>query len=87
MSLKEMNNEIKKQNQNELRELEQFYVEGKVDNMLATIQEKKEQLVEDMIKYAQKNEKPVKWDKDGKARAYEVKINPLVVSNYFFKPI
>ena len=87
MSLKENNLDIQKENQNELRELEQFYVEGKVDNMLATIQEKKEQLVEDMIKYAQKNEKPVKWDKDGDACAWEVKINPLVVSNYFFKPI
>lgn len=87
MSLKEMNNEIEKQNQNDIRELEQFYVEGKVDNMLATIQERKEELVQEMIEYAQKNEKPVKWTKDGDACAWEVKINPLVVSNYFFKPI
>ncbi len=87
MSLKEMNNEIEKQNQNEIRELEQFYAEGKVDNMLATIQERKEELVQEMIKYANEHLEAVKWDKDGCVLAREVKINPLVVSNYFFKPI
>ena len=86
-TIKENNLEIQKENQNQLRELEQFYVEGKIDNMLATIQDKKEELVNDMIKYAQKNEKPVKWTKDGDACAWEVKINPIVVTNYFFKPI
>lgn len=84
---KENNLEIQKNNQNELRELEQFYTQGKVDTMLTTIQERKEQLVDEMIEYAQKNEKPVKWTKDGDECAWEVKINPLVISNYFFKPI
>ena len=85
--VKEDNLEIQKTNQNNLRELEQFYVEGKVDNMLTTVQEKKEQLVEDMINYANEHLEAVKWDKDGCVLAREVQINPLVISNYFFKPI
>lgn len=85
--LKEENYEIQKQNQNELRELEQFYTEGKVDNMLANIQEKKDELVKDMIKYHDSHLKECKWDKDGNPLAWEVNINPLVINNYFFKPI
>lgn len=84
---KENNIEIQKENQNNLRELEQFYVEGKVENMLTTIQEKKEQLVQDMIDYAKKHEVECKWTKDGDPIDWKVEINPLVISNYFFKPI
>ena len=84
---KEANLEIKKENQNNLRELEQFYVEGKVDGMLEAIQQKKEELVNDMIIYAEKHNKPVKWDKEGDPIAWKVNVNPLIISNYFFKPI
>lgn len=84
---KENNLEIQKKNQNELRELEQFYTEGKVDTMLQTINEKKEKLVNEMIEYAKERTEPVKWDKDGIPLAYSVKINPLVINNYFFKSI
>jgi len=86
-SNKQKNYEIQKQNQNELRELEQFYVEDKVDTMLTTIQEKKEELVKEMIKYHDKHLKECKWNKDGEPIAWEVSINPLVINNYFFKPI
>ena len=85
--IKENNLEIQKENQNNLRELEQFYVEGKVDNMLTTIQQRKEELVTDMINYAQDHKEAVKWDKDGCPLAYAVQINPIVITNYFFKPI
>jgi len=85
--IKEENYEIQKKNQNDLRDLEQFYVEGKVDNMLATIQEKKDELVKDMIKYHDSHLKECKWDKDGKPVAWKVDISPLVINNYFFKPI
>lgn len=81
------NLEIQKKNQNELRELEQFYTIGKVDSMLQNIEEKKEELVKDMIKYAKEHTKPVKWDSDGKPINFEVKINPLVINNYYFKSI
>ena len=84
---KENNLEIQKNNQNELRNLEQFYTQGKVDTMLTTIKERKEQLVEDMIKYAKKHEVECKWTKDGDPIDWKVEINPLVISNYFFKPI
>lgn len=85
--IEENNLEIQKNNQNELRELEQFYTQGKVDTMLTTIQERKEQLVEDMKEYAKKHEVECKWTKDGDPIDWKVEINPLVISNYFFKPI
>ena len=84
---KHNNYEIQKQNQNDLRELEQFYVEGKVDSMLDTIKEKKEELVQDMIKYADEHKKPVKWNKDGIPIGEKIIVNPLIINNYFFKPI
>lgn len=84
---KEEISEIDIKNQNDVRDLEQFYVEGKVDNMLSTIQKKKEELVRDMISYADNHIQATKWDKEGDPIAYEVKINPLVINNYFFKPI
>lgn len=84
---KQTNLEIQKENQNELRELEQFYIEGKVDTMLETIQEKKEELVKEMIKYHDNHLKECKWDKEGAPIAWKVNINPLVINNYFFKPI
>ena len=84
---KQTNLEIQKENQNELRELEQFYVEGKVDTMLETIQEKKEELVKEMIKYHDNHLKECKWNKEGDPIAWKVNINPLVINNYFFKPI
>ena len=81
------NLEIQKDNQNRLRDLEQFYNEGKIDDLFANIETKKQELVEDMVKYANEHTEACKWDKDGKELAFEVKINPLVISNYFFKSI
>lgn len=85
--MKEKNLEIQKQNQNNLRELEQFYNEGKIDNLLENIQSKKEALVDDMTKYAKEHTKPTKWDRYGDVIEKDVVMNPLVVSNYFFKSI
>ena len=73
--------------QNQIRDLEQFYTEGKVDNMLAEVEKKKEELVSEMIHYADSHTKPCKWDKEGDPIAYNVDMNPLVINNYFFKPI
>lgn len=84
---KEKNIEIQKENQNNLRNLEQFYNEGKIDTLLADIETKKQELVEDMIKYANENKKECKWTKDGDPIDYMVEIKPLVISNYFFKSI
>ena len=85
--LKQSNLEIQKQNQNDLRELEQFYTENKIDNLFANIEGKKQELVQDMIKYAKEHEKPVKWNSDGYPIGKKIEINPLVINNYFFKSI
>ena len=73
--------------QNKVRELEEFYVNGTVNDLLPKIQEKKEELVQGMINYANKHLKPVKWGKDGEVLKKTVEINPLIINNYFFKPI
>lgn len=85
--MKEKNLEIQKENQNHLRELEQFYNEGKIDDLLLNVEKQKEQLVEEMIKYANENRKECKWTKDGDPIDFKVEMKPLVISNYFFKSI
>ena len=87
MSIKQTNKEIQKKNQNELRRLEEFYTTGKVEDMLDTIEEKKKELVADMINYAETHRVPVKWDEDGNPTAYRLQMNPLVINNYYFKSI
>lgn len=87
MKNKEKNKEIQLSNQNKLRDLEQMYVENKIDTMFQSIEEKKEELVQDMIKYADEHTKPVKWNKDGIPIGEKIEINPLVINNYFFKSI
>ena len=70
-----------------VRELEQFYTTNQVDNMLQKIEEQKEKIVNEMIEYADSHEKPCKWDKDGNVLSTKIEINPLVINQYFFKPI
>lgn len=84
---KEKNLEIQKDNQNQLRELEKFYVEDKIDNMFQNIDAKKEELVKDMIKYHDNHLQECKWDRDGNPTDWKVNISPLVINNYFFKSI
>ena len=84
---KEKNLEIQVSNQNKLRDLEQMYVENKIDTMFKTIEEKKQELIQGMIEYAKNHEKECKWTKDGDPIDWEVEINPVVINNYFFKSI
>ena len=84
---KEKNEEIVNKNKNQLRELEQFYTTNKIDTMFDTIEEQKQKLVNEMIEYKENHLKPCKWDEEGNAIAYSIDINPLVITNYFFKPI
>lgn len=84
---KEKNLEIQVSNQNKLRNLEQMYVENKIDTMFKTIEEKKQELIQGMIEYAKNHEKECKWTKDGDPIDWEVEINPVVINNYFFKSI
>lgn len=87
MTRKEKNNDIMINNQNKLRDLEQFYNENKVDTMLDTIQAKKQEICDEISQYASDNLKPCKWDKDGLPLEYKVNIKPIVINNYFFKSI
>ena len=73
--------------QNQVRELEQFYTSSKVDNMLDTINEKKQEIIEEMVTYRENHLRPSSFDEDGNVTSYTVNINPLVINNYFFKPI
>lgn len=85
--LKSSNLEVQKKNQNDLRALEEFYTTGKVEDMLSTIEEKKKELVEDMINYAETHRVPCKWNEEGEPTAYKLNMNPLVINNYYFKSI
>lgn len=87
MSKKEKNLEIQVSNQNKLRDLEQMYVENKIDTMLENIEEKKQELIQGMIEYAEKHDKTIKWDKNGYPLENEIEINPIIINNYFFKSI
>lgn len=87
MTQREKKQELQLKNQQDIRELEQFYTNGEIENLLEKVEEKKEELVNKMIEYADRNTKPVKFDKEGNPLDYEVQINPVVVSNYFFRPI
>ena len=49
--------ETRKKKQDVTRELEKFYTEGKVDDILANLEEKKKELVEEMINYAREKKK------------------------------
>lgn len=79
--------ELELKRQNSVRELEQFFVTNKVDNLLERIDEQKKQTVEEITKFAQDHYKPCKWNKDGVPTNFEMIINPLVIDNYFFKSI
>lgn len=81
----QLENEIKIRE--DIRDLEQFYTTNKVDNMLEKIEEKKQEIVAEMVEYANKHTKPCKWDKDGDPISWRVDANPLVINQYFFKPI
>ena len=84
---KNENYEIEVANRNDLRDLEQSFINDKVSNMMTAVEAKKEELVKEMILYAEKNTKPCKWNKEGDPIAYKTIVNPLIINNYFFKPI
>ena len=76
-----------KDKQNKIRDLEQFYADGKVEDILSNLEERKKELVEEMIEYAKKHEVECKWNRDGDPIAFKVDLNPFVIENTFFKSI
>lgn len=81
------NKEIMFDNKTKLKELEQEYIDDMVKKMPDYIQERKKIIINDIIKYSNEHKKPVKWNSNGEPIGEKVEINPLVISNYFFKPI
>lgn len=73
--------------QNDIRKLEEIYVNGNFELMMKDINQKKEELVNEMIQYAENHTVECKWDKDGDPIDYKVDYNPIVISNNYFKPI
>lgn len=81
------NKEIMLKNKNELKILEQEYINDKILQMPKYLEEQKEKITKEIIEYAHNHTIPCKWDKEGNPIAYKVQLNPLVITNYFFKPI
>ena len=77
----------RKKKQDKTRELEKFYTEGKVEDILSNLEKRKKELVEDMINYAKEHEIECKWSRDGDPIAWKVDYNPFVIENVFFKSI
>lgn len=68
------------------RDLENFFVNGTVNDIMSKLDIIKEEKVNEMIEYATKHQKPI-YDKDGEIQEYIVNVNPIVVSNSFFKSL
>lgn len=83
--LKEDNLEVQIQNQNDLRELEVEYITNKIGELPQYIEEQKKQITKDLIEYS-KSHTVEKTDRYGNVIEY-TKMNPLVITNYFFKSI
>lgn len=86
-NIKDKNIEINRKNKMEVRELEEFYVNGTITDLLPKLNEEKDKLVNKMVEYAKENQKPCKWDKEGNVIKTETEIKPIVINHYFFKSI
>ena len=87
MTLKQKNKEIMLKNKNDLKELEQSYIDNKIAKLPSYVEKQKEIITQEIIKYAEEHKIPYKWDEDGNPTAYKMQLSPLVITNYFFKPI
>ena len=86
-SIKDKNIETNRKNKMEVRELEEFYVNGTVSDLIPKLEEEKNKLVEKMIEYAKENKVATKWDKEGNVIESKTEIKPIVINHYFFKSI
>lgn len=87
MTLKQKNKEIMLKNKNDLKELEQSYIDNEIAKLPSYVEKQKEIITQEIIKYAEEHKIPCKWDEDGNPTAYKMQLSPLVITNYFFKPI
>lgn len=84
--LKENNKLIEKENQNKLRDLENFYTNSKIDNIQDVLNKRKELLVNKITEF-QKQRQVENVDNNGNKTIVIKDLNPIVISNYFFKSI
>lgn len=84
--VKENNLEIEKQNQIQLRELEAEYISSKINELPAYIEEQKNEITKELIDYAARNEYTL-TDRLGNVVGTAVRLKPIVITNYFFKPV
>lgn len=88
ISTEEVENKMKEnENINQLKTIEKLYIQDRVDSMLAYIEDKKEEMANEIAEYVKKNEKCIKWSKQGDELEWGVEVKPLVIQNYFFKSI
>jgi len=80
---KEENNYIMMENKNQVRELQNFYVNGQIDNLPTIVEAKKQELVNKLTEF---QENYVKTNLDKYGNPIKV-VNPYLVSTYFFKTI
>ena len=74
-------------NKTQVKKLEQDYIDDMVKKMPQYIETQKVKIIKEITDYAEKNVVACKWDKEGNPVAYKTKVNPIVINNYFFKPI
>ena len=79
--------ESKKNTQNKIRDLEQFYTTNQVENLPKLLDLKKKKMTQELMAYAEEHKKPIKWNEDGDPIEYDLETNPLVIYNTFFKSI
>lgn len=84
---KEKNLIIQKENQNDLRQLEQDFVDTKIEQMQDYIEKQKSEITKQLVAFAENHTKATKWDKEGIPTEYGVMMKPVVINNYFFKSI
>lgn len=70
----------------DVKSLEQFYVNGKIENLPQIVENKKEQIVKDILDYKMLYTEEKKNDK-GEVTSTKLHITPYIVSNYFFRSI
>ena len=80
---KEENNYIMMENKNQVRELQNFYVNGQIDNLPTIVEAKKKEIVNKLTEF---QENYVKTISDKYGNPIKV-VNPYLVSTYFFKTI
>ena len=82
-----MKNEYELANKKILNDMEQLYINGTVNNLIETIEEKKKEVVTQIVDYANEHYKANKWTRSGDILREDVEFNPIAVDKLFFKSI